>query len=261
MENSNSNPPVKLEAIEALTTPNPPFGSQENTNNNSNNNNNNFTFTDNINQFQNFNQFSYQNGNIPFQNFNQQQQQQQFTPTQFQAIPHPPPPPHLNFQANSNIQNTPFHQQAPPPPPPPQLEILQPQQNNTVVPQQIVSGIPQRQQVSSLSPGSTEESQVAASYVEGVGYRCDWMTPNFVCDPFGMMHQTSIPCLKTFPSMTDLVMHITQEHVGGPEQTNHTCFWNGCSRRGLAFKAKYKLVNHIRVHTGEKPFKCPFNGK
>ncbi|XP_028670486.2 zic family member 6 [Erpetoichthys calabaricus] len=68
------------------------------------------------------------------------------------------------------------------------------------------------------------------------------------------------PCGRIFGSMYELVTHVTVEHVGGPEQADHVCYWEECVREKKPFKAKYKLVNHVRVHTGEKPFPCPFHG-
>jgi hypothetical protein len=68
------------------------------------------------------------------------------------------------------------------------------------------------------------------------------------------------PCGKQFRMLQDLVTHLSDEHVSACDSNVHTCYWQDCQRNGLPFKAKYKLVNHIRVHTGERPFPCMMPG-
>jgi len=111
-------------------------------------------------------------------------------------------------------------------------------------------------QQGSHAPGSTAADMNTRSFLR------------YVCPPI----KQELPCLwieggmgttmcnKIFATMHDVVAHITVDHVGGPEQSDHACYWMDCDRRKKAFKAKYKLINHIRVHTGERPFPCPFPG-
>ena len=57
---------------------------------------------------------------------------------------------------------------------------------------------------------------------------------------------TEKSCDRQFSTMHDIVQHITVDHVGGPENDDHICYWKTCDRDMEPFKAKYKLVNHIR---------------
>uniref|UniRef100_A0A8C1CKN4 GLIS family zinc finger 3 n=1 Tax=Cyprinus carpio carpio TaxID=630221 RepID=A0A8C1CKN4_CYPCA len=67
-------------------------------------------------------------------------------------------------------------------------------------------------------------------------------------------------CGAVYGQREELVKHIEKIHVDQRKGEDFTCFWAGCPRKHKPFNARYKLLIHMRVHSGEKPNKCSFEG-
>ncbi|NXK60177.1 GLIS1 protein, partial [Sylvietta virens] len=95
----------------------------------------------------------------------------------------------------------------------------------------------------SMSPKSLQPSDGDEQDLGGGKQVCQW-----------------IDCSATYDQQDELVRHIEKTHIDQRKGEDFTCFWAGCVRRYKPFNARYKLLIHMRVHSGEKPNKCMFEG-
>uniref|UniRef100_A0ACB8F587 Uncharacterized protein n=1 Tax=Sphaerodactylus townsendi TaxID=933632 RepID=A0ACB8F587_9SAUR len=95
------------------------------------------------------------------------------------------------------------------------------------------------------------------------------MSPKSLQMSEGDEHETSngkqacrwIDCSAAYDQQDELVRHIEKTHIDQRKGEDFTCFWAGCVRRYKPFNARYKLLIHMRVHSGEKPNKCMYPGE
>ncbi|XP_072547074.1 uncharacterized protein glis1a isoform X3 [Salminus brasiliensis] len=85
--------------------------------------------------------------------------------------------------------------------------------------------------------------ETEAKFFPGSEQPCQWMD-----------------CRASYEQKEELVRHIEKVHVDQKKGDDFTCFWAGCVRRCKPFNARYKLLIHMRVHSGEKPNRCMFEG-
>ncbi|OZJ05050.1 hypothetical protein BZG36_02076 [Bifiguratus adelaidae] len=60
-------------------------------------------------------------------------------------------------------------------------------------------------------------------------------------------------CQQEFPALESLISHVGEVHIGSGKNAYY-CQWEGCVRENKPFTKRHKMFNHLRTHTGERPF-------
>ncbi|KAI8379475.1 uncharacterized protein BYT42DRAFT_568940 [Radiomyces spectabilis] len=66
-------------------------------------------------------------------------------------------------------------------------------------------------------------------------------------------------CMLELNSLDDLIDHVKTAHIGSGKPLYY-CGWRDCHRKDKPFSKRHKMHNHLRTHTGERPFACTEEG-
>ncbi|KAI9179557.1 zinc-finger protein [Blastocladiella emersonii ATCC 22665] len=62
-------------------------------------------------------------------------------------------------------------------------------------------------------------------------------------------------CGAHYPSFADLTTHVSEDHIGF-NRPPYVCEWRDCDRQGRPFTQRQKVMRHLQMHTGFKPYQC-----
>lgn len=138
-------------------------------------------------------------------------------------------------------------------PPPSYLQSIQQQQANSQRDSQPRVATKQ-QQTKQVAPLRTQNNNYANTHVETPAQSQKYLEEEDDTENVNLCKW--IDCDVLFETMDELVRHIEKVHIDQRKGEEFTCFWQACPRRYKPFNARYKLLIHMRVHSGEKPNKC-----
>ncbi len=91
--------------------------------------------------------------------------------------------------------------------------------------------------ITPIKPPRTSAAMSGAEYQKDQFRVCEWMD-----------FTTGAMCGQSFTTMDGIVNHINTAHAAHDmaSEQGYACCWRDCERRDLPFKARYKLINHLR---------------
>lgn len=82
-------------------------------------------------------------------------------------------------------------------------------------------------------------------------HRCKWLAAD--------LKEHVSPCNMCFATAEALTKHLTTEHIGS-RQSEYVCCWQDCDRCHRPFAQRQKIMRHVVIHTGDRPYVCDVCG-
>ncbi|KAJ2692625.1 Zinc finger protein ZIC 2 [Coemansia sp. IMI 209128] len=67
-------------------------------------------------------------------------------------------------------------------------------------------------------------------------------------------------CTAEFASSHLLAIHLSLAHISPDPQAQHSCQWRSCPQHDVPVPTRYDLILHLKDHTGDRAYLCPYDG-